>query len=76
MLVLVHDLAIPSRTSTGSLTVNVKRDAHPPRFIGQPYWKEISETDTPNQTIYQVKADDLDIKVISDLTCFINGFCY
>ena len=63
MTVTVRDRASPQKSAQATVTINVNRDASPPRFRATPYSVSISENRPVFSSIFRVTAEDLDLRV-------------
>ena len=63
MTVTVRDRASPQKSAQATVTINVNRDASPPRFRAVPYSVSVSENRPVFSSIFKVTAEDLDLRV-------------
>ena len=65
--IIARDQANPEKTATSQIYIRVKRDLKPPKFEGQPYKIDISETTPIEKSVFKVRGRDDDKMVSGEL---------
>lgn len=61
MTIRASDQRNPERVDDSVFVININRDQFPPIFTNEPYGTNIVDSQTLNQTIYTVRAQDQDL---------------